>query len=417
MGTIAAVRTQGSLIQTLPLQRLGGAVVIFASVVLALAMSPTDPRLPFLWVFGIAGGFTLQRSRFCFASAFRDLYLFGSGRIMKGILVGVAVASVGFAVVMRNAVPFPGFGALPPEAHVLPVGVTTILGGLLFGVGMVLAGGCVSGSLYRSAEGYVGSWVAIAGTVIGLGAMSQSWNWWWTAVIGAEPRLWLPALFNIGYGGAVILTLAGVIAAYLLVIWWEARSGVSTVKATADPLPEETFGQRLSATAQRVFVSGWSPIVGGAVLGSLNILMYSVHMPWGVTGELSRWANGIMAGVGAAPPVALGLGTVGGCAARASEVAGIFSHTFTVTVGLIAGALAAALFANEFKLRFPRKARRYVQSMAGGLLMGYGAGLAIGCTIGAFFSSIASLSVSGWLFGAALFAGALAGTKLIQRIA
>ena len=417
MGTIAAVRTQGAQIRTLPWQRLGGAGVVVACVLLALLMSPTDPRLPYLWVFGIAAGFTLQRSRFCFASAFRDLYLFGSGRIMKGILVGVGVASVGFAVVMRNAVPFPGFGALPPEAHILPVGVTTVLGGLLFGVGMVLAGGCISGSLFRSAEGYVGSWVAIAGAVAGLGAMSQTWNWWWTLVISAEPKPWLPALLNLGYGGAVILTLAGGFVAYLLVVWWEARSGVPTVKATADPRLEETFGQRLRATARRIFVRGWSPIVGGAVLGGLNVLMYSVHMPWGVTGELSRWANGIMADVGAAPPVALGLSTVGGCAARASEATGFFSHTFTVTVGLIAGALAAALFANEFKLRFPRTARRYVQSLAGGLLMGYGAGLAIGCTIGAFFSSIASLSVSGWLFGAALFAGALVGTKLIQRLA
>ena len=417
MGIVAAAGTQGALTRTLPWQRVAGAVVVLASVVIALAMSPGDPRLPYLWVFGLAAGFTLQRSRFCFASAFRDLYLFGSGRIMKGILVGVAVATLGFAVVMRNAVPFPGFGALPPEAHILPVGVTTILGGLLFGVGMVLAGGCISGSLFRSAEGYVGSWVAIAGAVIGLGAMSQTWNWWWSVALAAEPKLWLPALFNLGYGGAVILTLAAAIAAYVLIVWWEARSGVPTVKAIADLLPDDTVGQRLRATAQRVFVNGWSPIVGGAVLGGLNILMYSVHMPWGVTGELSRWANSLMTSVGAAPPVALGLSAIGGCAARASEVSGVFSHTFAVTVGLIAGALAAALFANEFKLRFPRTARRYYQSLAGGLLMGYGAGLAIGCTIGAFFSSIASLSVSGWLFGAALFGGALLGTKLIQRIA
>ena len=417
MGIVAAAGTQGALTRTLPWQRVAGAVVVLASVVIALAMSPGDPRLPYLWVFGLAAGFTLQRSRFCFASAFRDLYLFGSGRIMKGILVGVAVATLGFAVVMRNAVPFPGFGALPLEAHILPVGVTTILGGLLFGVGMVLAGGCISGSLFRSAEGYVGSWVAIAGAVIGLGAMSQTWNWWWSVALAAEPKLWLPALFNLGYGGAVILTLAAAIAAYVLIVWWEARSGVPTVKAIADLLPDDTVGQRLRATAQRVFVNGWSPIVGGAVLGGLNILMYSVHMPWGVTGELSRWANSLMTSVGAAPPVALGLSAIGGCAARASEVSGVFSHTFAVTVGLIAGALAAALFANEFKLRFPRTARRYYQSLAGGLLMGYGAGLAIGCTIGAFFSSIASLSVSGWLFGAALFGGALLGTKLIQRIA
>jgi uncharacterized membrane protein YedE/YeeE len=417
MGTLAAATTQDVLTRPIPWQRLAGAVVVLASAGLAVAMSTGDPRLPYLWVFGIAAGFTLQRSRFCFASAFRDLYLFGSGRIMKGILVGVAVSALGFTVVMRNAVPFPGFGALPPEAHILPVGATTILGGLLFGVGMVLAGGCISGSLFRSAEGYVGSWIAIAGAVIGLGAMSQTWNWWWGIALAAEPKLWLPALFNLGYGGALLLTLAGAFAAYLLVVWWEARSGVISVKAAADAQPALTFTQRLTATARSIFVKGWSPIVGGAVLGGLNILMYSVHMPWGVTGELTRWANALMTSVGAAPPVALGLHAIGGCAARASEVSGVFSHTFAVTVGLVAGALVAALFANEFKLRFPRTARRYYQSLAGGLLMGYGSGLAIGCTIGAFFSSVASLSVSGWLFGAALFAGALVGTKLVQRIA
>src|SRR5713101_4147534 len=137
-------------------------------------MAPADGRLPALWFLGIAAGFTLQRSRFCFASAFRDLFLFGSARIMYGILVGLAVAAIGFAVIMHTAVPFPAFGALPPEAHILPVGLSTVLGGLLFGFGMVLSGGCVSGSLYRMAEGYVGSWVAILGTVVGLALLSQS---------------------------------------------------------------------------------------------------------------------------------------------------------------------------------------------------------------------------------------------------
>jgi uncharacterized membrane protein YedE/YeeE len=417
VGTIAATRSPGTLARTLPAQRLAGLAVVLVSVALALAMSGTDSKLTLLWLLGIGAGFTLQRSRFCFASAFRDLFLFGSGRIMKGILVGLAVAVVGFTILMRNTVPFPGVGVLPPEAHVLPVGVTTVLGGLLFGVGMVLAGGCVSGSLYRSAEGYVGSWVAVAGVIVGLGLMSQTWNWWWSAAMATEPKIWLPALAGLGYGGAAVLTFAGLLAVYLLILWWEARSGVPGGAVATIDRDEETFWQRLRASGHRVFVSGWSPLVGGAVLGGIDILMYTVHMPWGVTGELSRWANVSMSGIGIPQPAPLGLSTVGGCAARAGEAAGVFSHTFSVTGGLIAGAFAAALFAREFKLRFPRTARRYFQSLGGGLLMGYGAGLAIGCTVGAFFSSIASLSVSGWLFAAALVAGALAGTQLIKRLA
>ena len=57
-----------------------------------------------------------------------------------------------------------------------------------------------------------------------------------------------------------------------------------------------------------------------------------------------------------------------------------------------------------------------MQSFFGGICMGYGAGLAIGCTIGAFFSSIPSLAISGWVFAFALFIGAFIGSKIITRL-
>ena len=179
---------------------------------------------------------------------------------------------------------------------------------------------------------------------------------------------------------------------------------------------QDTFGQKLSVLWRSVFVLGWPAIAGGTVLGGIGGLMYMVHMPWGVTGELTRWANTTMATLGFAPPEALGLSVIGGCAGRADE-SGIFTHTFAVTVGVLPGALVGALFAREFKLRFPQSARRYVQSLGGGIIMGYGAGLGIGCTIGAFFSSIPSLSISGWLFALSLAGGSFLGVKIIKRIA
>ncbi|MBI2324862.1 MAG: YeeE/YedE family protein [Chloroflexi bacterium] len=382
---------------------------------MAFAMAPTDGRLPALWSLGIAAGFALQRSRFCFASAFRDLFLFGSARIMKAILLGLGVASAGFAVIMRGAVPFAENGALPPEAHILPVGVTTIIGGLLFGYGMVLSGGCVSGSLYRAAEGYVGSWVALAGAVVGLGLLSQTWNWWWAVAVSAEPTIWLPGVPGLGYAGAIALTLAALVGAYVFFVWWEARAGLGSAETAQPRAVAHTFRDQLTVTWRAVFVRGWPALVGGAALGGIATLMYVVHMPWGVTGELMRWANASMTALGAPPPEALGLADIGGCAARADET-GIFTHTFAVTVGLLPGAAIGALLAKEFKLRFPRSARRYLQSLVGGLFMGYGSGLAIGCTIGAFFSSIASLGLSGWLFGLALAGGAYLGVRTIQRI-
>ena len=179
--------------------------------------------------------------------------------------------------------------------------------------------------------------------------------------------------------------------------------------------PQDTFGEKLLAVWRTVFVRGWPAVLGGGVLGGIGVLMFMVHMPWGVTGELTRWANSTMESMGIGPPVPLGLSDIGGCAARAGED-GVFTHTFAVTVGLLPGALIGALFAKEFKLRFPRSAIRYLQSLGGGIMMGYGSGLAIGCTIGAFFSSIPSLSISGWLFALALAGGAYAGVQAIKRI-
>ena len=37
----------------------------------------------------------------------------------------------------------------------------TIIGAFIFGIGIVLAGGCATGTWYRAGEGLIGSWVAL----------------------------------------------------------------------------------------------------------------------------------------------------------------------------------------------------------------------------------------------------------------
>ncbi|NIV29508.1 MAG: YeeE/YedE family protein, partial [Anaerolineae bacterium] len=83
--------------------------------------------LAVFWFFGLAFGFVLQRSRFCFASAFRDLFLLRHSRVMRGVIAGMLVATIGFATLMLNLVPNSYLGILPPDAHVTPLGVNTVL--------------------------------------------------------------------------------------------------------------------------------------------------------------------------------------------------------------------------------------------------------------------------------------------------
>jgi len=392
-------------------QTLVGLLVISGLGVLTLAGSRADPAFGIFAVLGIGIGATLQRSRFCFNSAFRDLIQFRSGRTMKGVIVGMAVATAGFGVHMRNLLPNASLGPIAPEAHAVPLSIALLAGGVLFGIGMVIAGGCTSGSLYRIGEGYLASWVSVAGILAGLVLVSHHWNWWWQHAIRGAPVVWLPRY--LGYGGAVAATLVGLGLAYALVLWIESLGGVGVQEYTA-PTGARSFREKLHEIVIAIFGRGWPATVGGAVLGFLNVQSYNAHMPWRIIGELSRWGNAAAAAAGLGPGPLQGTEELSACVVTVGG--GLFTHGFLLNTGLIGGSLTAALLAHEFKWRFPRRPVRYVQSLGGGVLMGYGSGLALGCTAGAFFSAVPSLAVNGWIFALALLGGAYIGIRVIERI-
>ena len=371
--------------------------------------------LEVFWLFGLAFGVILQKSRLCFASAFRDLFLLRNGGNMRGIILGMALATLGFAVIEYRAVPTPQAGALPPLAHLMPVGPQLVVGGLLFGVGMVVAGGCVSGSLYRMGEGYVGSWVAMLGVLLGLLGATHTWNWWWTHTSMDAPIIWLPG--ELGYAGAVVLTLGLLGVCYLLTYWWELRAGPRpNFNFTAPEIPPTSLRDVLQRGYDKVVRQGWLFLVGALALGVLNILIYQFEHPLGVTGELSNWANRAAALLGIQAPTLVGTDMLSGCLLVFETRAGVLTSGLMLDGGLVLGSFLAAALSGEFAVRVPRKPVRYVQSLGGGLLMGYGAGIAAGCTIGQFFSGIPSLGLNGFAFGVALLVGAAAGVQIIRRI-
>jgi len=368
-----------------------------------------DGRLAVFWLFGLAFGFVLQRSRFCFASAFRDLYLLQDGRVIKGIIAGMAVASVGFVLVMAKA--SPDAKAIP--SGVTPLGIGTLLGGILFGLGMVLAGGCASGTLYRIGEGYVASWVALGGMFIGMFALALGWDWWWSTIIAIAPRIWLPQ--PLGWGGALLATLGALGLAYLAVLWWESRAGVPS-RLTRPEHEATTFAERIADLYHSIFRQAWPAVLGGVVLGLLNVFLYLYSKPWGITTEVSRWAGWLAYALGYPAQNLLYY-------AEKSPGFGLLKHIpwlsdgTLLNVGVIAGALVAALLAGEFKWRRPGNPVRYLQSLIGGIFMGYGSRLAMGCNIGGFFSAIPALALNGWVFALGLAVGSFVGVLILKRLA
>ena len=396
----------------LPRHTIAGVVATAVVVGFALVLGRVWAAAAIYWIVGLAFGFVLQRSRFCFTSAFRDLFLLGDGRMLRGVLAGLGVATLGFAFVMYNYVPRLAPEHFPAFAGISPVGPTTLIAGLMFGFGMVIAGGCMSGNLYRIGEGYVASVVALLGMLGGLIVIMMTWNWWYAALIARQPTVWLP--HTLGWTGAVVLTLLGLLGVYALLVWWEQRADMLMPVFSAGPeLPPASVREHWASVLRRVFVTGWPAVGGGVALGVIGMVSYLYERPVGVTGELGRWSHGLFEAAGGGH-VELAGADLGPCMA---VVANVFAtKELYMVLGLIAGSFVAALLAGEFKIRAPRQGRRYAQTLGGGVLMGYGAGLGIGCTLGAFFASIPSLSLSGWVFGLGLLGGAWAGVKAIRWI-
>jgi uncharacterized membrane protein YedE/YeeE len=103
---------------------------------------------------GLALGFVMQRSRLCFARAFREPFMTAEGDMTKAILLALALAMPVAALLFEKKLLDP-YVAIPATFW-----IGSAAGGLIFGVGMVFAGGCASGALWRMGEGHLKLWVA-----------------------------------------------------------------------------------------------------------------------------------------------------------------------------------------------------------------------------------------------------------------
>ena len=103
MATMTSVAPPITAAQSrLPRHITAGVVATAVALGFALVLGRVWAAAAIYWIVGLAFGFVLQRSRFCFTAAFRDLFLLGDGRMLRGVLAGLGVATVGFVFVMYN---------------------------------------------------------------------------------------------------------------------------------------------------------------------------------------------------------------------------------------------------------------------------------------------------------------------------
>jgi uncharacterized protein len=169
-------------------------------------------------LFGLAFGVVFQRSRFCLVRAFREPFLTGDAEHTRAAALALVVSTLGFAILK--------FTDLKDRSEWVfaAAGVGSLAGGLAFGIGMTLAGGCGAGSLWRAGEGQVKLWVAVACFALGASlARLVAVQAGLLQKLGAA--VFLPSA--LGWGGAIVLIVVIALGWAMLATWNEQTGRVS----------------------------------------------------------------------------------------------------------------------------------------------------------------------------------------------
>ncbi len=189
----------------------------FAGIGVALAAK--SAMLGFFWTTGISFGFILQKARFCFTASMRDPYLTGSTSLSRAVLIALALTTLGFTAIkygyFANGLPIPGM------SYVSPISLATVLGGFMFGIGMVIAGGCASGTLMRVGEGFIMNIIALVFFIIGSLWAAHDLEFWEYNFISKGKSIFLPDI--LGWFGAIAVQLAVIGLLYVAALKYEQK--------------------------------------------------------------------------------------------------------------------------------------------------------------------------------------------------
>ncbi|TKZ21848.1 YeeE/YedE family protein [Shimia litoralis] len=324
---------------------------------------------------GVLLGLAARVGRFCTLGAIEDLLYGGSSTRMRMWILAIATAILGsFSLI--------GLGLLDPgESFYFSIRwmpLATVIGGLMFGYGMALAGNCGFGAIARLGGGDLRSFVivlvmGVSAYVVLAGPLAPLRNWLFPQieVTNTVPPGIAHYLADIMGISAVPVGLS--IGTLMLIgaLWSvELRTDISAIF--------------WSVVVGLAVVSGWAGSQWIATNGfdGLNVVSHSFSAP---VGETILYAMN-----GSVRPLSFAVGSVAG-----------------VWIGAFAGSMIKGHFRWE-ACEDPRELRRQI---LGAIIMGAGAILAIGCTVGQGITAFSLLAISAPVTFLSIFAGAAIGLR------
>ncbi|MHA2171137.1 MAG: YeeE/YedE family protein [Candidatus Kariarchaeaceae archaeon] len=307
----------------------------------------------FALLIGLGTGIVLQKGRACTNTAFRNLFLIRNYELALFIVITVTVELMGYYILsMLNLSNF------SYEPSPIPLSYIAIpIGGFLFGLGTVIAGGCAGGVCYRVGEGSIAALLAFFGFASGIALFGQGPIGNYADQIQENTEITQngdpPSLESI------------------LPRWfWTVFLVIISVILIRKYMNASEKGY-LRLTHLR---PSWTPILTGILLGILGTLA-----------RLSSTISGRKFGLSTTDGIAEIFETI--LLFESIGWAGLF------ILGLILGALIGSIYGGEFKISQPSK-EEFFRFFGGGILLGCGAILASGCNFGHIFGGIPELGIS-----------------------
>ncbi|AHC14363.1 YeeE/YedE family protein [Salinispira pacifica] len=319
---------------------------------------------------GTALGWVLQKGGFCMNTAFRSILFEKDRSLLRSWLIVLLINIPGVTLLSQ-------IGVVTPS--VAPVfWPALIIGGLIFGAGMVLAGGCASGTYYRAGRGMLGSWAALLFFLLGTEMMNGG------ILNPLQTALRRPRILGSLSGDGSAPTLFDLAGAETPAAQWL----VVGVLLTALIIP-------LLRAPRQNFVIGWGWKKTGILVGVLALAV------WAVSGALGR-----NFGLSFTQPSWAFMDVI-----TDGDGSGVGLPLY-ILLGVPLGSYISAWIEGETRLSLP-PGSTLVRQSAGGLLMGSGAALGGGCNIGHGISGVSALSIGSALGVLSIMAGCWVATWFV----
>ena len=333
-------------------------------------------------------GFVLHRTHFCAMGAVSDWLLMGNTQRARQWALALAVAMLGFAGLMQWSGISP-FNTIYNTQR-LPW-LSLLLGGLLFGVGMVLGSGCASKALVRLGAGNLKSLVVLM--AMGMASL---------ATVRGLPAVWrvqgvdrVDMSWGVGpFAGQWVAHFSG---------WSLPVAGAAAALFLALCLGVWTLSDPFSRTGKNGLAGVSVGLIAVLLWWCSGVLAWVPEHPETLESVFLTTASGRMESMSFVGPLGFWLDAF----LYYSDGTKRMSFGMAMVPGVVLGSAVSAWRSDSFRWEAFTQTTDLVRHLVGGVLMGAGGVMALGCTFGQGLSGLSTLNLGSLLATSGIVLGAV----------